>query len=64
MHTDIIFNVSISMTMTDPVECEMRNYENSDNLQFNIRNMNVVHLFSLVATTDAKDSKSKFLPRM
>ena len=52
------------MTMTDPVECEMRNYENSDNLQFNIRNMNVVHLFSLVATTDAKDSKSKFLPRM
>ena len=32
MHTDIIFNVSISMTMAYAVKCEMRNYENSGNL--------------------------------
>ena len=33
----------------------MRNYQNSDSFLFNIRNMNVVRLFSLGATTDAKD---------
>ena len=54
MHFDIIFNVSISMTMIDAVKCEMRNYQNSDDLKFNIRNMNVVCLFSLGPTT-AKD---------
>ena len=32
MYIDIIFNVSISMTMTDAVKCEKGNYENSDNL--------------------------------
>ena len=31
MHIDV-FNVSISMTMTDAVKCEMRNHQNSDNL--------------------------------
>ena len=53
----------------------MRNYQNSDNLWFNIRNMNVAHLFSLGATADAKDyhlqnfnhleakSRETFLPR-
>ena len=33
----------------------MRNYQNFDNLLFNIRNMNAVRLFSFGATTDAKD---------
>ena len=42
------------MTMIDAVKCEMRNYQNSDDLKFNIRNMNVVCLFSLGPTT-AKD---------
>ena len=32
MHIDINFNVSISIAMTDAAKCEMRNYENSDNL--------------------------------
>ena len=32
MHIDIVFNVSISMTITDAAKCEMRNYQNSDNL--------------------------------
>ena len=41
--------------MTDAVKCEMRNYQNFDNLSFNIRNMNVVQLFSLGATAAAKD---------
>ena len=36
--------------MTDAVKCEMRNYQNFDNLSFYIRNMNVVQLFSLGAT--------------
>ena len=54
MHIDV-FNVSISMTMTDAVKCEMRNDQNFDNLWFNIRNMNVFRLFSLGATTDAKN---------
>ena len=55
MHIDTIFSVSISITMTDAVKCEMRNYQNFDNLSFNIRNMNVVQLFSLGATAAAKD---------
>ena len=54
MHIGIIFNVSLSMTMGDAVKCEIRN-QNSDNLWFNIRNINVVCLFTLGATTDAKD---------
>ena len=29
---DIIFSVSVSMTMTDAVKYEMKNYQNSDNL--------------------------------
>ena len=32
MHIDITFNVSISMTMIDSVKCEMRNYQNTDDL--------------------------------
>ena len=44
------------MTMTD---ASMRNYQNSDNL-FNIRNMNVVRLFSIAATTDTKDYLRNF----
>ena len=32
MHIDIIFNVSISMIMIDAVKCEMKNYQNSDDL--------------------------------
>ena len=32
MHFDIIFNVSTSMTVTDVVKFEIRNYQNSDNL--------------------------------
>ena len=32
MHIDIIFNFSISMTMTDAVKCEIRNYQNYDDL--------------------------------
>ena len=32
MHIDIIFNVSISITIIDAVKCEMRNYQNSDDL--------------------------------
>ena len=32
MHIDIIFNESISMTMIDAAKCEMRNYQNSDDL--------------------------------
>ena len=32
MHIDIIFNLSISMTMTDAVKCEIRNYQNYDGL--------------------------------
>ena len=32
MHIDIIFNVSISITMIDGVKWEMRNYQNSDDL--------------------------------
>ena len=54
MHIDIIFNVSISMTMIDEVKCGIRNCQNSDDLWFNIRNMNVACLFSLGPTT-AKD---------
>ena len=27
----VVSNVSISMTMTDAVKCEMKNYEKSDN---------------------------------
>ena len=60
MHIDIIFNVSISMTMTDAVKCEMRNYQNPDNSWLNARDMNVVRLFSLGATTDAKDYRQNF----
>ena len=60
MHIDIIFNVSISMTMTEAVKCEMRNYQNSDNLWFNLRNMNAVRLFSYRATTDTKDYLQNF----
>ena len=60
MHLDIIFNVSISMTMTDAVKCEMRNYQNPDNSWLNARDMNVVRLFSLGATTDAKDYLRNF----
>ena len=60
MHIDIIFNVSISMTMTDAVKCEMRNYQNPDNSWLNARDMNVVRLFSLGATTDAKDYLRNF----
>ena len=58
MHIDIIFNASISMTpwLTQP----MRNYQNSDNLWFNIRNVNVVRPFSLGATADAKDYLRNF----
>ena len=57
MHIDIIFNVSISMTMTDPVNDKL---SYSDNLWFNSRNMNVAGLFSLGATTDAKDYLQNF----
>ena len=32
MHIDIIFNVSISMTMTNAVKCYMKYYQNSDDL--------------------------------
>ena len=32
MHIDIIFNIIISMTLIDAVKCEMRNYQNSDDL--------------------------------
>ena len=32
MHIDIIFNLRISMTMTDAVKCEIRNYQNYDGL--------------------------------
>ena len=46
--------------MTDAVKCEMWNYQNSDNLWFNIRNMNVVCLFSLGATTDATNYLRNF----
>ena len=60
MHIDIIFNVSISMTITDAVKCEMRNYQNPDNSWLNARNMNVVRLFSLGAATDAKDYRQNF----
>ena len=38
----------------------MRNYKNSDSLWFNIRNINVVRLFSLGASTDAKDYLQNF----
>ena len=38
----------------------MANDQNSDNLWFNIRNKNAVHLFSLGATTDAKDYLQNF----
>ena len=53
MHINITFNLSISVTMIDAVKCGMRNYQNSDDLQFNIRKMNVACLFSLGPT--AKD---------
>ena len=32
IHIDIIFNESISMIMIDAVRCEMRNYQNSDDI--------------------------------
>ena len=32
MHIDIIFNVSISMIKIDAVKCEIKNYQNSDDL--------------------------------
>ena len=48
------------MTMTDAAKCEMRKYESSYNLQFNISNMNVVRHFSLGATTDTKDYRQNF----
>ena len=32
MHMDIIFNVSISINIIDAVKCEVRNYQNSDDL--------------------------------
>ena len=57
MHIDIIFNASISMAMTDAAN---RNYQNSDNLWFNITNVNFARPFSLGATTDAKDYQRNF----
>ena len=32
MHIDIIFNISISMIMIVSVRCEIRNYQNADDL--------------------------------
>ena len=38
----------------------MRNYQNSDNLWFNIRSMNDISLFYFDATADAKDYLRNF----